>query len=178
MSSPLPTHAILSYACHARSESQPLDFFTALLSLSGVIGQEGQANYAAVNAFLDAFCHYRRSLSLRACSVDLAVIEDVGYISERSALAAQLDTSVGGINEAQLHKILRYSIFRQIMSDGTAADRSDREFRGGAQIITGFGPQADTSPLLKDARFLALSSKVPDTASSGCRHVPAPMAAL
>jgi hypothetical protein len=42
---------------HMASLSQPtrLDFFTLLSSVSGVIGQRGQANYAAANVFLDSF---------------------------------------------------------------------------------------------------------------------------
>ncbi|TVY37829.1 Fumagillin dodecapentaenoate synthase [Lachnellula subtilissima] len=39
-----------------------LDFFTMLSSISGVVGQKGQANYTAGNAFLDAFASYRHGL--------------------------------------------------------------------------------------------------------------------
>ncbi|GIJ92472.1 putative PKS/NRPS-like protein biosynthetic cluster [Aspergillus pseudoviridinutans] len=42
-----------------------LDFFTMLSSISGVVGQKGQANYAAANVFMDAFAVYRQSLGLR-----------------------------------------------------------------------------------------------------------------
>ena len=71
----------------------PLDFFTMLSSVSGVVGQKGQANYAAGNVFLDNFSAYRHKLSLPACSVDLGAIEDVGYISEHSDLTVAWDTA-------------------------------------------------------------------------------------
>jgi hypothetical protein len=51
---------------HTASLTQPelMEFFTLLSSISGFIGQKGQANYAAVNTFLDAFASYRHSLNL------------------------------------------------------------------------------------------------------------------
>jgi hypothetical protein len=39
----------------ALEQNLSLDFFTLLSSISGVVGQKGQANYAAGNAVLDAF---------------------------------------------------------------------------------------------------------------------------
>lgn len=41
-----------------------LDFFTMLSNISGVVGQKGQANYAAANVFLDNFAlyHWQRRL--------------------------------------------------------------------------------------------------------------------
>lgn len=57
---------------------QPLEIFTLLSSISGIVGQKGQANYSAANVFLDAFAVYRCSLGLVANSVNLGVIEDVG----------------------------------------------------------------------------------------------------
>lgn len=38
-----------------QGQSQPLDFFTSLSSISGVVGNKGQANYVAANTFLGAF---------------------------------------------------------------------------------------------------------------------------
>lgn len=48
---------------------QPISFFTMISSISGVIGQKGQANYAGGNAFEDAFAEYRRALGLPAISM-------------------------------------------------------------------------------------------------------------
>ena len=127
-----------------------LDFFTMLSSISGVVGQKSQANYAAASVFLDSFSAYRRGMGLPASSVDLGVIEDVGYISERETLAKRLDSSVWtGINEGLLHKILRLSILQQSTSPINPASIS--------QTITGIAfPQKEDSFLLRDARFLGL----------------------
>jgi KR domain len=98
----------------ALQQPQLLTFFTFLSSISGVVGQNFQADYAAANVFLDSFACYRRSLGLAACSVDLGVVEDVGYISEREMIAKRLDTDIWtGINDGLLHKILKFSIVQQ-----------------------------------------------------------------
>jgi len=149
---------------HAVSLEQrtPLDFFTILSSISGVIGQKGQANYAAANVFLDSFAAYRHGLSLPASSIDLGVIEDVGYVAERLDLKASFDTNIlTPINERLLHKILHHSILQQTSPSAKAST---------SQLITGLvTPQQETSPLLHDTRFTPLtfgSSAASSTTSS------------
>ena len=129
----------------ALEKKLPLDFFTMLSSISGVVGQKGQANYAAANVFLDSFAAYRRKLGLAADTIDLGAIEDVGYMSVHSDLMVALDTSAWTpINEALFHKIVRFSIIQQI------APIDPRS----SQLITSIAvPQQATSKLLVDARF-------------------------
>ncbi|HEY0738301.1 MAG TPA: SDR family NAD(P)-dependent oxidoreductase [Herpetosiphonaceae bacterium] len=49
------THGLL--ALHAATRDQPLDFILLCSSLTAIVGELGQAEYAAANAFLDAFAH-------------------------------------------------------------------------------------------------------------------------
>src|SRR6185503_18190833 len=44
------------------TKDMPLDFFVSFSSLAGAMGNPGQADYAAANAFVDAFSGYRHSL--------------------------------------------------------------------------------------------------------------------
>ncbi|KAI0972015.1 hypothetical protein F4678DRAFT_460844 [Xylaria arbuscula] len=113
-----------------RNDNHALDFFTMLSSTSGIIGNKGQANYAAANTFLDAFASYRRSLGLRANTVDLGVIEDVGVMAG-STLQSRFDRRLWTpINERMLRKILTYSILQQ-------DDNAPLNASSGAEMITG-----------------------------------------
>ncbi|MCJ1439395.1 hypothetical protein MMC27_008789 [Xylographa pallens] len=133
----------------ALEQAVPLDFFTLLSSVSGIVGQKGQANYAAANVFLDAFASYRHSLHLPAHSVDLGVIEDVGYVAEQGGMQSHFDKRQWiGINEATLRKIFGYSILQQTEPIHRAS---------AGQLITGIPlPLPEDSELLRDARFAGL----------------------
>ncbi|KAI0114052.1 hypothetical protein GGR51DRAFT_546724 [Nemania sp. FL0031] len=134
-----------------RNEHQSLDFFTMLSSTSGIVGNKGQANYAAANTFLDAFASYRQSLGLRANTVDLGVIEDVGVIAG-STLQSRFDSRLWTpINERMLRKILTYSILQQ--DDNAPLSVSSR-----VEMITGISYPLPIDGLesASDARFVYL----------------------
>ncbi|KAL0929828.1 Lovastatin nonaketide synthase 3 [Colletotrichum truncatum] len=76
-------HAVL------QCQKPKLDFFLLLSSVSGIVGQRGQANYNAANTYLDAFAVYRRSLGLPASVLDLGIVRSVGAVARDRRLAAQ-----------------------------------------------------------------------------------------
>lgn len=103
-----------SWNLHAVSFEQglPLRFFTLLSSASGIVGNMGQANYAGASAYLDALASYRRDhLRLPACSVDLGVVEDVGYVAAHGDVEEKLGSGRwASISEGLVRRILEYSI--------------------------------------------------------------------
>ncbi|WP_156675677.1 MULTISPECIES: type I polyketide synthase, partial [unclassified Mycobacterium] len=54
---------------HNAFKEQHLDFFVMFGSAGSVIASPGQGNYAAANAFLDAFAHHRRAEGLPATTI-------------------------------------------------------------------------------------------------------------
>ncbi|OJJ67662.1 hypothetical protein ASPBRDRAFT_68861 [Aspergillus brasiliensis CBS 101740] len=69
--------------------TRPLDFFIALSSVSSVIGNMGQANYAAGNAFMDALMEWRQQHHLAGCSINLGLVEDASGVTDVAESAEQ-----------------------------------------------------------------------------------------
>lgn len=141
-----------------------LSFFTMLSSLSGIIGHKGQANYAGGSTFLDSLALYRsQTLGLPACSVDLGIIQEVGYLAEHDDVYKQVFRDVGSwapINEARLRQILEFSVYQQDPDTLHAPSPAS-----GIQIITGLAVQLPAgSHLFHDGRFMGLSGQGSDAA--------------
>ncbi|NUS82297.1 MAG: type I polyketide synthase [Streptomyces sp.] len=74
-----------SWLLHQATADLPeVRFFIGYGSSSAVLGQAGQCNYAAGNAFLDALMHWRRALGLPGTAIDWGPWAEVG-------MAAALD---------------------------------------------------------------------------------------
>lgn len=58
-----------------------LDFFIFFSAVSTVVGNHGQANYAAANAFITSLAEQRRERGLAASVIDIGPIAGIGYIS-------------------------------------------------------------------------------------------------
>lgn len=130
-----------------------LEFFTLLSSISGLVGNRGQANYAAANVFQDSFATFRRQRGQAACSINLGVISDDGVMAENPNIADKHfdQRTFFSIDTVLLRKILYVSILQQQDRPAAAAVAPQ------AQIVTGVVyPQTAQSQLRGDARFAAL----------------------
>ncbi|KAL3258123.1 hypothetical protein ABHI18_006286 [Aspergillus niger] len=98
---------------HDALKPHHLDFFIALSSVSGVIGNKGQAAYAAANVFLDGFMEWRRSQGLPGTSLALTAVRDAGYLaSVDSARRAEVLRTIGteGMTEAEVLALLAAAV--------------------------------------------------------------------
>jgi hypothetical protein len=129
------------------------DFFTMMSSMSGVVGQPGQANYAAANSFMDAFASYRRSQGLAAHAIDLGVMEEYGYVARKEGMGRHFDERQWRrIDEKALHRILETSILQQV---------SSVSWNSAPQMLVGLHETlSDDSELRKDSRFAAFFAKI------------------
>ena len=75
---------------HTQTMRMDLDFFVLYSSITTLVGNPGQGNYVAANAFMDTLAHYRRSLGLPALSLNFGPLQDVGYIVQQETVGDHL----------------------------------------------------------------------------------------
>ncbi|MGD1808021.1 SDR family NAD(P)-dependent oxidoreductase [Dapis sp. BLCC M126] len=83
---------------HTLTQNLSLDFFVCFSSLASLIGSPGQGNYAAANAFMDAFASYRRSRGLSGLAINWGAWAS-GGMAARLAVEHQNRIQSSGINE-------------------------------------------------------------------------------
>lgn len=106
-----------------------LDFFVLVSSINCVIGNWGQANYAAANTFMCSLAANRRKRGLRAAAVNGGAIVGAGYMERESRRA--LDQIV-----EKLH-MMRLSEDDWCMSICEAIDACRLDSPNGPEISTG-----------------------------------------
>lgn len=76
---------------HRLTLQYQLDFFILFSSVSSLIGNPGQGNYAAANAFLDSFCAYRKSLGYPALTINWGAL-NTGILARHAKVAKHLES--------------------------------------------------------------------------------------
>ena len=73
-----------SYNLDQVFHSYDLDFFVLLSSGACVVGNSGQANYAAANGYLNGLARQRRRRGLAASTLDIGLVAGIGYVETAS----------------------------------------------------------------------------------------------
>jgi acyl carrier protein/NAD(P)-dependent dehydrogenase (short-subunit alcohol dehydrogenase family) len=104
---------------HHHTLDRELDFFIMYSSATALFGNEGQANYVAANAYLEALADYRRGLGLPALAVAWGAIGDVGHLARNAAVARLLAERLGV----------------KLLAPARALDRMEQAIRCGAPQV-------------------------------------------
>jgi acyl transferase domain-containing protein/NADPH:quinone reductase-like Zn-dependent oxidoreductase/acyl carrier protein len=104
---------------HHHTLDRELDFFIMYSSATALFGNEGQANYVAANAYLEALADYRRGLGLPALAVAWGAIGDVGHLARNAAVARMLAERLGV----------------KLLAPARALDRMEQAIRSGAPQV-------------------------------------------
>ena len=101
---------------HRLTRGMTLDFFVMFSSVTTMVGNPGQANYAAANSFLDALAHHRRFRGLPALTINWGAIGDAGYVAEHEEVArhmARIGVGTVSLSEAT-------GLFQTLLRSGRA----------------------------------------------------------
>ncbi|GKZ33156.1 type I Iterative Polyketide synthase (PKS) [Aspergillus brasiliensis] len=170
-------------AWHIHKLLPGLDFFVALSSGIGIVGNVGQSIYAGTSTFLDEFAQYRARQHLHSVSICLPVIDDIGYVNEREGLRARLmeENVPFKLSIAQVLAAVKGAIigpssglnkdsraFLFVREDSAASQGWENRWhyllparRRNAPKVAGSGQDVDRSTLLgEEGRLEALCNKV------------------
>jgi acyl transferase domain-containing protein/acyl carrier protein len=130
---------------HRLLHDNPLDFFILFSSAGSVLGQPGQGNYAAANAFLDALAHHRQAEGQPALSINWGSWAGEGFADSVGGkrLAARLALlGISSISPKQALEILG-RVLGQNAAQVAAVPVNWKQYRE-------FDPAASATPLLSD----------------------------
>ncbi|RAK76583.1 type I polyketide synthase [Aspergillus fijiensis CBS 313.89] len=160
-------HGVLNLHAALEKCNAPLEFFVALSSVAGIVGNKGQAAYSAASTFLDSFSYLQTARGRPFTSIDLAPVWDTGVLAGDAHKRQQVQATFAhnGINQAELVRLLECAIFQKPQADGkdTTAPRH--------HILTGLAVPADANARNqmewpKDPKFAFLVAGSSSTASA------------
>jgi acyl transferase domain-containing protein len=130
---------------HRLLQDDALDFFVLFSSAGSLLGQPGQGNYAAANAFLDALAHHRQAQGQPALSINWGAWAGEGFADSVGGkrLAARLALlGISSIAPTQALEILG-RLLGQSATQVAAVPVNWKQYRE-------FYPAGSSSPLLSE----------------------------
>ncbi|MCY3752148.1 MAG: SDR family NAD(P)-dependent oxidoreductase [Gammaproteobacteria bacterium] len=157
---------------HRATADRDLDFFILFSSRVGVMGNPGQANHAAANAFLDQLAGHRRALGLPGQAIAWGAWSDIGEAAEqrdridrqRSALGGRWFTPQQGIR----------ALDRLVRQDATTAVVMSMDWSVFEEAVEERPPLLEDL-LSTDSDDIAKNAASPDDLLTSLREAPATM---
>ena len=87
---------LAAWHLHRATEHRDLDFFILFSSRVGVMGNPGQANHAAANAFLDQLAGHRRAMGLPGQAIAWGAWSEIGEAAEQKDRIERQRSALGG----------------------------------------------------------------------------------
>ncbi|KAH6628919.1 hypothetical protein F5144DRAFT_655621 [Chaetomium tenue] len=102
----------------------PLDFFLVFSSLSSIIGNRGQANYNAANAFMTSFVQQRRARGQAASVLQLGSVVGVGFLTRAGDVMEQILVKYGylPVSEVDLQHLVAQCVMAGLPGSGENPD--------------------------------------------------------
>ena len=102
----------------------PLDFFLVFSSLSSIIGNRGQANYNAANAFMTSFIQQRLARGQPASVLELGSVVGVGFLTRAGDVMEQILVKYGylPVSEVDLQHMVAQCIMAGLPGSGENPD--------------------------------------------------------
>jgi hybrid polyketide synthase/nonribosomal peptide synthetase ACE1 len=144
---------------------QKLDFFVMLSSIAAVLGNPGQAAYAAANGFLAGLATERRARGVAASTVNIGAIAGIGYVTRELTQAQQTGLQKAGavfMSEQDFHQA-----FAEAVIASPPDQTSSYEFNTGLRVC--YADEVDIPKYVSNPVFahLLLHRDVPGTAQIG-----------
>lgn len=128
----------------AFKEGNALDFFVLASSVVTVVEQPGQGNYSAANTYLEAFCQWRRSLSLPASVLNICPIDGVGFVAENQLARKNMKAQgLYFLGESELLDFMELSILTSRPIAVTRPENLKTGWKNCGQIVMGLKSEED-----------------------------------
>jgi myxalamid-type polyketide synthase MxaE and MxaD len=130
---------------HRLLQDAPLDFFVLFSSAGSVLGQPGQGNYAAANAFLDALAHHRQARGQPALSINWGAWAGEGFADSVGGKHLTARLALLGISSIAPRQALEMlgRLLGQTATQVVAVPVNWKQYRE-------FYPAGNSSPLLSE----------------------------
>jgi aryl carrier-like protein len=155
------------------SAKADLDFFVLFSSISGTIGQPGQANYAGANTVLDAFVQYRTGLGLNASAVNIGAVQEVGYVARNEGLMRRLKSSGAygvvseqGVLDSMAAAMTYASNAKTVSNNGRSTFIASRNFALGLQSRMSLKNPDNRAIWKKDIRMAQFHNDIANTSEA------------